>query len=698
MCGQRETLFLIAIAMLVIAAVASTANAQSALTVTFPLFGEPEAVVPGNLLNITLTGVSDPSSLQVSISSGNTTYALNYTYEVSGGSLVLHALVGNFTPGLYDLIVSSGNETTISQRSVVVYSEWPKELVIAHFTDVHIGVVNSYPKTEDALDLYTNAILLAPMLGANLIIETGDIADTGGIASQYADFVKITQLSTLPTIILPGNHDYSGDSSLNNWHKYIGPNYFYLRWGPYLIIALDSGATGTVPLDQLNWAEQVLKNNTDASVKILAFHHPIFRTDLYGKINGSYTNIASLQQYFYSSWASDLTAASKVLELVEKYNISLVLAGHVHSDGAVLYNGKTWFITTTALGGPVGPIATASYHGHADYHGFRLIAVFANGTVSVIPRADNPDVFSGPTSIPVENIFSKFVTTDKTLAWIFQADGVKELQVISPGNQLNLSIHVLSSMIPSGAKLLALGNVSEASMSCGQYSCIIHVTMPKSANDLVRILLTSVANDTTPPSVGTPLVFPQKPVAGRDSIQISIQASDPEWGVAKVMLIAKFPNGTTMEYLMRDVGQGYYQATIPPANVPYIQFDVVAENSGGLSSDVGWTNLSLTVPTTTQPVTTTTSPPTTSTATQTTTTTTSVMTTTTTTAATTTTQTAATTTTTSAVTTASQTVPASTTPAQTSTAAQGGGISSAVIAVVIVVVIVAIAAVFLFKR
>ncbi|HEU97272.1 MAG TPA: metallophosphoesterase [Fervidicoccus fontis] len=684
-------LFISTFVLLALVSIPAAVHAESTPAVIFPLFSEPEAVVPGNILNITIAGISDPTGLTLSITSGNLTYNLSYTYELIGGNLILHAQIGSISPGLYDLLITQGNQSITSMRSVVVFSQWPSVLTIAHFTDVHIGVVNSYPKTEDALDLYTNAILLAQMLGANVIIETGDIADTAAVAQQYVDFVNITQFSGLPTVILPGNHDYSGDSSLNNWHKYIGANYFYLRWGPYLIIALDSGATGTVPMDQLNWAEQVLKNNTDATVKIIGFHHPLFRTDLYGKINGTYTNVAALQQYFYSSWASDLTLAAKVLELVEKYNVSLVLSGHVHSDGAVLYNGKTWFITTTALGGPVGPVSTASYHGHADYHGFRLINVYANGTVAIVPRTDNPDVFSGPTSIPVENIFSKYVSTDKTIAWIFQANGEKELEVLTPGNFLSLSIHVPANLVPSGAKLLTFGNISSSSISCGPISCVVNVNISKSSVTTARILLTNV-NDTTPPTIGASLISPKKPVAGRDSITVTFQTSDPEWGVAKVKLLVRLPNGTQMEYLMRDVGQGYYQATIPPLNVPYILIDAVAENSGGLSSDAGWTNLTMSVPTTTTP------PPTVTTVPPVTTTTTTAPPVTTTTTTTTTTTITTTTTTTSTT-----TPPATTTTTQatspTTTAAPGGMGTTAIIAIaVVVIVVVGIAAAFFMRK
>ncbi|MEM3379390.1 MAG: metallophosphoesterase [Fervidicoccaceae archaeon] len=665
-------------------------HAATAPSISFPLFSEPEAVVPGSILNVTVSGITDPSGLSLMLSSGNLTYNLNYTYEVTGTGLVLHSNIGSIQPGLYDVLIVAGNQSIYSYRSVVVFQEWPSKLRVAQFTDVHIGVVNSYPTTEDAIDLYSNALFLAQLLGANVIIETGDIADTAAVAQQYVDFVKITQFSSLPTIILPGNHDYSGDSSLTNWRKYIGANYFYLRWGPYLIIALDSGATGTVPLDQLTWAEKVLQNNTDASVKIIAFHHPLFRTDLYGKINGSYTNIAALQQYFYSSWADDLTLASKVLELVEKYNVSLVLSGHVHSDGAVLYNGKTWFITTTALGGPVGPISTAPYHGHADYHGFRLIDVYANGTVVVVPKADNPDVFAGPTSISVENIYSKYVTTDFTEAWILQTNGVKELQLFSKGAQLNLSIHVPLSTIPQGAKLITLGNISSSSMSCGPTSCIINLVLPLSSDQNARIILSSV-NDTTPPSISGTLVSPKKPIAGRDSITIDVQVSDPEWGIGKVVLIFKLPNGTQSQLLMRSVGQGYYEASIPPISVPYLLYDIVAENAGGLQSETGWSNLSLTLATTTS------SPTTTSVATTTTTTTPPPTTTT----QTTTTPTMTTTTTapTQTQTTPAQTTTPTTTVQQTTTQAIGGvGTTGTIAIAVVVIVIIGVLAALLTRK
>jgi len=90
----------------------------------------------------------------------------------------------------------------------------------------------------------------------------------------------------------------------------------------------------------------------DARTKIVLTRHPAFRASA----KGVYTDQPLRdvpRDLLYASWAQAEDIAREFLRIIVLYNVSAVLAGHVHQDSTVIYRNKTIFITTSTH--PWGP-------------------------------------------------------------------------------------------------------------------------------------------------------------------------------------------------------------------------------------------------------------------------------------------------------------------------------------------------------
>jgi len=262
-----------------------------------------------------------------------------------------------------------------------VTDTFPKRWLIGHITDIHLPY---------GADVLARAIYELNLIHPSLIILTGDLVDVDTISSAwlYAWKILLNGPSKVPIYVIPGNHDHAGDDA-KNYVKYCGPLHWYTRIGSFHIIALDSASDGYVSDDQLVWAENILANITDGA-KILLFHHPLFSSGP-TEISGSWENIEKLKSYIYSSWLEHLDNAKEILRLIEKYNITLILSGHIHREQYNVYNGIHIFETNLPAGGSLR---------QGDYRSFRLIQIDENYNVKVFSlKNKNPE--DRPSSYPL---------------------------------------------------------------------------------------------------------------------------------------------------------------------------------------------------------------------------------------------------------------------------------------------------------
>ena len=314
-----------------------------------PLPSVPEFVVMGEPFDLILKAPSNLNGLSVNLTSIYGVYrteVLSSIYDDLGFWNISLMTPSKMVEGLYSLEISyfssEGDVFYFTQsRCVYVMSSEPKSLLIAHITDPHLPY---------GADVLARAVYELDLIRPSLIILSGDFVDVDTIESawRYGWDLFLDGPCNTPTYLLPGNHDHSGDNAAN-FKKFGGPLYYESTVGPFHIIALDSTMDGYISLDQLSWAESILKD-IDNGVTIMSFHHPLFNSGPCD-ITGSWDNIDNLRPYLYYSWNDHIENSKKLLRLIQDYDIKLILSGHIHREQFNILNGEHVFETNLPAGG-----------------------------------------------------------------------------------------------------------------------------------------------------------------------------------------------------------------------------------------------------------------------------------------------------------------------------------------------------------
>ena len=210
----------------------------------------------------------------------------------------------------------------------------------------------------DAADGSANQIAIAKALaaeGPDAVFIVGDLVYGRGRASEYRKvFFPIyngegTLMARVPFLGVPGNHDapFAGFEDASAFYAYwslplngpalkagdpgaapvkagvhdavvaaSGPAFprmasFSFDWGPVHWTVLDSNPYADWDSPVLKaWLEADLKAAKGAAWRIVALHHPLFQSSV---------------SHFDDQWMRPISP------LLEKYNVDLVLAGHVHN-------------------------------------------------------------------------------------------------------------------------------------------------------------------------------------------------------------------------------------------------------------------------------------------------------------------------------------------------------------------------------
>ena len=565
---RRHTLLLLALAIL-----AAVPLALARPRILDPRYSVPLPLLPGQLLNVTLIDVENATIGGVWITAPGVNYTLKLLNVTAQGDTVVLTLrvPEEVRAGLYDVYVRVGDEVLGEPRSVWLLSAWPSRLLIMHITDVHIDIVT---EGVHSTTYFETAMGLLNTLPADLAVITGDCVDVGSDLGALKVFSQVTNRARKPTFIIPGNHDHSQTDSESfsklYYGRYVGPAYWYRVIGPFLIAGLDLGMEGYPDSQQLKWLEGVLSRHRD-KVKIILMHHPFFRYGVFGEINGSWKSIEDLSNVIYSSWAEHMDAAQEFLRIVEENGVRLVLSGHVHGDGVVLYNGVTWFVTTTT---------TCAGVREGDYRGFRLIEVREDGSVKIygIPGRD-----------PLKE-FSSFNIEEALIRTIPDPELRANTALVRLGRGLGIEpqrIHVymyLNGTVPADRYAL-YGNLSLVEgYSLTPYGDLYLANVTLRVQPGVEIQVTaSCYKDEWGPEVRLLFYTPRKPVAGRDSVTLYVKAVDEGWGIKEVK-VSYTANATRGEVNALRVSPTTYRAVLPPINATALHITVKAVDLAGNTS------------------------------------------------------------------------------------------------------------------
>jgi predicted phosphodiesterase len=432
-----------------------------------------------------------------------------------------------------------------------------KKLKIAVFSDLHIETGSPTPREGDINRF--SAALITHWVNPDLIIWGGDITDTGSeYEAQIAQVYRYTYLYKYPVLSVAGNHDWPGGS----YTKYLGP----LRWiriisDKLLVIGIYTvpyaGIEGVLPPEDVVLLEQALFNYSYIPYKIIVFHYPMFYYQ--GELTTRYDDEVTLKPYTQgvvtpvsSYWSPNMTAFRYVLKLIEDYNVTVVIAGHIHRDQFVKYtstrtNTTTYFMTFTSTA-----------HGVALYNGVGLFELdlesgelnfplqppgftgFMNRTSPIasnsLPIGVNVGggliymptrIFYSTTGYKIifENKYSWYNDLSAKLLWVFPWISSQSTQIISTTNSTgNASISIL-----------------DKKLIINKLFTLIELKLPYTTR--VELSLYTI-EDIKPPIIELFRNIPNTPILNK-TLTLYFNIYDSEWGV-NVESLRVFFNGTSI--------------------------------------------------------------------------------------------------------------------------------------------------------
>lgn len=498
-------------------------------SIIYPMPYVPVPTILGEYLGVEINETEFIEEYQVTLFNDYSSFVLNlvdYEFTTEKTWKLNVSIPTSGVPGLYSFKVTFKVENKVREttqfKCVWLLEEWPEELVIAHLTDTHL------PRGDGKV--LERALYELNLLKPDVIIISGDIADRGNERLAWVRYRQLYNYSDIPIFILPGNHDHYGSQEEEYYERYGSPLYYYIVAGRFLIVYLDTGVIASVPESQLEWAESILNEHVD-KVKIIAFHHPLFVKGY--EVNGSWENVEALRNYMYPEWTTQwgIDSARKLLELIERYDVRLVLSGHTHDEHYTLYNEKHHFLVNL-------PAVGNTY----EYPSYRFISIDSSGNVSILCR-DNLLPYQHPSSYPIGKLTYYYTS--------FQNESSHSISV-KVSNDLDANITpTLRFILPANKSLedyeffpekpneISLYEVNS------QYIIYTKIEIPLQQNYYLTV---ADFQDKKPPDISC-----EYSLTDFNTLKININASDIGWGVKDVKAlysldenITWFPLDTTL--------------------------------------------------------------------------------------------------------------------------------------------------------
>ena len=273
------------------------------------------------------------------------------------------------------LVDQEGRLYSSSQpRAVSVIEEFSDNFSFIHIADFHVGDPRGFLENiwqTIGMKSLKRCIKEINLLHPDFVIISGDLVFGQFFpfeySREYEKCYELLQLFDVPTFLCPGNHDgyrRLWEDGLEFWERYFGPQFYSFDYGAYQFLSINSydwspisrfalfflvlNWGGSIREQQLEWIEQVLSSSTAQKTFMFLHHNPLWDTQSDSLLRRSYHN------------------REELLSLIDHYNVSMVLAGHVHYDNVTLVN-ETIFITTTTPESSIGV--------DDGYWGYRLIEI-----------------------------------------------------------------------------------------------------------------------------------------------------------------------------------------------------------------------------------------------------------------------------------------------------------------------------------
>lgn len=209
-----------------------------------------------------------------------------------------------------------------------------------NYADVHVEA-----GTTNNLERFSGQLAQTNELSGNpaFIAVSGDLTNRA-TDQEFQDYKAATATSKLPVFPAVGNHDFTAGSDykarIDRYRNYLGPEWYSFDYGNKHFVALEN-TLGFSENDQLEWLRQDLEQNAKDKEVVVFVHKPLNTPQTPSPDN-----------------------TKKFIELLGRYNTSLVLMGHTHvNDVAADTIPGAKHITTNS----------ASYTIDQTPNGFRVI-------------------------------------------------------------------------------------------------------------------------------------------------------------------------------------------------------------------------------------------------------------------------------------------------------------------------------------
>ena len=180
------------------------------------------------------------------------------------------------------------------------------------------------------------------LISPDFVVNVGDLVygymcDEKEVRRQYEDYVLTTKSCLPPYYNVLGNHEIAGEKGEELYEEYLGKLYYSFDYGNSHFIVLDTdvnreigkrGDTGRLGEKQFMWFKNDLEKNKEKENIFVFMHRPMYH----------------YQDKKESSW-SDEKERDKVHELLKKYKVKAVFAGHKHVYKKMTIDGVEHYIT-----------------------------------------------------------------------------------------------------------------------------------------------------------------------------------------------------------------------------------------------------------------------------------------------------------------------------------------------------------------
>ena len=211
-------------------------------------------------------------------------------------------------------------------------------------SDPQIGFLED--GVEESKALFERTVQMINKLSPDFVVVTGDMVNKPGDSLQLAVYFNgISKIEDeIPVYHIPGNHDIKESSELSR-QAYIdrfGYDRFSFTKQGHSFIGINTcpikAGDMKTEQEQFEWLEKELEKAGDPRNRIIFTHCPIVVKDID-------------EEDEYMNFPKEIR--KKYMDLFRKYNVSLVLSGHLHNNASCTADGIE-LITSGPCGKPLG--------------------------------------------------------------------------------------------------------------------------------------------------------------------------------------------------------------------------------------------------------------------------------------------------------------------------------------------------------